>query len=51
MKIRLLICAALATNGVCAASIDRSHETVLLAELIQGASTLRFEQIDNKVCC
>lgn len=49
MKIRLLICAALAANGVCAASIDRSHEAVLLAELNQGASTLRFEQIDDKV--
>ncbi len=32
-----------------AASSNRTHETVVLAELKHGASTLRFEQIDDKV--
>jgi hypothetical protein len=49
MKYALLICGALTTGAVSAASINRVHEPIVLAEFTQGSSTLRFEQIDDKV--
>ena len=49
MRIPLSICGTLMASALFAAPTDRTHETVVLAELKHGTSTLRFEQIDDKV--